>query len=268
MKLAFSNIAWDAVDEPNVLPILSEADITGIEIAPTKCWPGWAGATPSAVKRLASRLTTAGFVIPSVQAILFGRPELKVFGSESEHLAFLAHIDEVARIASGLGAKTLVFGSPTNRDPGQLTPEEAMRAATPIFKAAGELCVHYGVQLGIEANPPVYGCRFVTHWFEAAELVRRCDTPGIRLHLDAACTALAGDDLGEAVAKTTDILTHVHISEPHLSAFDSPTVDHAAFGNALKASGYDGWCSVEMRRQDDPVTAIRKAAMLARSLYG
>ncbi|HXI99634.1 MAG TPA: sugar phosphate isomerase/epimerase family protein [Micropepsaceae bacterium] len=255
-------------EQPDILRVLSDAGITGIEIAPTKCWPGWVGATGAAALQTAGALAAAGFTVPSMQALLFGRQELKVFGSDSERVAFLNHIKDVADIAAGLGAKTLVFGSPANRDPGDLPPDQAMETAVTVMRAAGEICAQNGVWLGIEANPAVYGCKFVTRWFEAADLVRRCNSPGVKLHLDAACTILAGDDLAQAVAETTDILAHVHISEPHLGAFDSPTVDHASFGSALKNAGYKGWCSVEMRRTADPLPAIRTAAALARSYYG
>jgi sugar phosphate isomerase/epimerase len=267
LKIAFSNIAWDPPEQADILPILSHAGVVGIEIAPTKYWPGWIGATSAAVRQTAKIFDAAGFSIPSMQAILFGKPDLKVFGDESERAAFLKHIETVANIARDLGAKTLVFGSPSNRDPGELSPENAMSSAVPVFSAAGDICASQGVWLGIEANPAVYGCKFVTRWFEAAELVRRCKNPGVRLHLDAACTILAGDDLAEAVANTRDILAHVHISEPHLSAFDNPSVDHHAFGSALKSAGYAGWCSVEMRRAPEPQTAIRKAVMLAKAFY-
>ena len=268
MRIAFSNIAWDPAEQAEILPVLQAARIAGIEIAPTKIWPAWVGATTAAASQVAQSLAAQGFTIPSMQALLFGHPELKLFGGEPERVAFLKHIEDVAGIAAGLGAKTLVFGSPSNRDPGELAPDAAMQAAVTIMRAAGDICAARGVWLGIEANPAVYGCKFITHWFEAAELVRRCNNPGIRLHLDAACTVLAGDDLAQAVAESIDILAHVHISEPHLGAFDSPTLDHAAFGQALKKAGYSGWCSVEMRRAADPLPAIRNAAVLARSYYG
>ena len=268
MRIAFSNIAWDPPEEADILPILSSAGVRGIEIAPTKYWPGWTAATSTAVRQTADNLRAAGFSVPSMQAILFGKPELKLFGSESERAAFLKHIEDVARIAEDLGARTLVFGSPSNRDPGDLSPDDAMRLAVPVMRAAGDICSSRGVWLGIEANPAAYGCKFVTRWFEAAELVRRCDNPGIRMHLDAACTFLAGDNPVDAVADTTDILAHVHISEPHLGAFDSPSVDHRAFADALKNAGYAGWCSVEMRRAAQPQAAVRKAVELARAFYG
>jgi sugar phosphate isomerase/epimerase len=268
VKLAFSNIAWDEAEEPQVLALLSRAGIAGIEVAPTKCWPDWKGITQPAVAAVRQRFAGSGFSVPSLQAILFGHPELKLFGDEAALDGLLRHAELVAGVAAGLGAKTLVFGAPANRDPGGLPPDEAMNIAVPRMRAMGEICARHGVWLGIEANPAAYQCKFVTRWYEAADLVRRCDSPGVRLHLDAACTLMAGDDIVEAVEKTTDILAHVHVSEPQLGDFDAPQSDHARFAEALKRTGYQGWCSVEMRRAPDPLAAIRRGCELAVTHYG
>jgi D-psicose/D-tagatose/L-ribulose 3-epimerase len=267
VKLAFSNIAWDAAEEGEVLALLGRAGIAGIEVAPSKCWPDWKGITQQSVVAVRQRFAGPGFSVPSLQAILFGHPELKLFGDEAALDGLLRHTELVAGVATGLGAKTLVFGAPANRDPGDLPPEEAMNVAVPRMRALGEICARHDVWLGIEANPAAYNCRFMTRWFEAAELVRRCDSPGVRLHLDAACTLMAGDDIAEAVEKSADILAHVHVSEPQLGNFDAPKSDHARFAEALKQVGYQGWCSVEMRRAPDPVAAIGKAIEVAQAYY-
>lgn len=267
MKLAVSNIAWDPEEESDVLEVLKGAGIPGLEIAPTKLWPDWSGATVDAAKKAAERYAELGFSIPALQAILFGRPDLKVFGDKGDRAAFVEHIDNVAKIAAGLGASIMVFGSPRNRDPGAMSFNEAMSYAVDVFKEVGERCAKQNVSLGIEANPADYDCRFVTRWNEAAELVRRCNSPGVRLHLDAACTELAGDDLADAVAATTDILAHVHISEPQLGTFDGSLVEHAKFGAALKSTGYTGWCSIEMRRAENPLAAIEGAVAMALDHY-
>ena len=122
--------------------------------------------------------------------------------------------------------------------------------------------------LAIEANPSYYNCNFVTCWREAEELVRSCNHPGIGLHLDTACTVLAGDDPVAAVPQVADILVHVHASEPDLGPFASPRTDHLAMGDALRAVAYIGWCSVEMRRTGTALASIQEAAQLAARCYG
>ncbi len=268
MKLAFSNVAWAADEDHEVLGLLRAHQVQGIEVAPTRLWPGWDGATPEAATAFASAMQTAGFQTPSVQSLLFGRPDLQVFGAAQQQSDLIAHLARVARLAAAMQAKVLVFGSPKNRDRGDLTPAQAMQHAIHFFRQVGQVCADAGVTLAIEANPSYYNCNFVTCWQEAEELVRACNHPGIGLHLDTACTLLAGDDPVAAVPQVADILVHVHVSEPDLGPFDSPRTDHAAVGDALRAVNYVGWCSVEMRRTGTAWASIQEAAQLAHRCYG
>lgn len=268
MKLAFSNIAWSADEDPSVLEVLRAHHVQGIEVAPTRLWPGWEGATPEAAAAYAQAMREAGFQTPSLQSLLFGRADLQVFGSPEQQAGLIKHLAQVAKLAAAMQAKVLVFGSPKNRDRGELTDGQAMQHAVQFFRQAAQVCADAGVTLGMEANPSYYNCNFVTRWQEAEELVRRCNHPGIGLHLDTACTVLAGDDPVAAVVQVADILVHVHMSEPDLGPFATPRTDHLAVGEALRAAGYTGWCSVEMRRTSTPLPSIREAAQLAERCYG
>ncbi len=267
MKLAVSNIAWDAPEDAAVLAALREGGVHGVEVAPTKFWPDWQGMSVAAAKAEAQRLADAGFAVPALQAILFGRPDLQVFGDEASVAALIAHIGKVSAVAAAFGARTLVFGSPRNRDPGALSQEAAIEQAAAVFRRIGAVCADHGVVLGLEANPPAYACTFMTHWSEAAAVVRRVDHPGVRLHLDIACTEMAGDQATDAIGNAVDIISHVHITEPQLGDLWDPKMHHAAFGAAIAASGYDGWASIEMRRADDPVAAVAQAVAFARTHY-
>lgn len=268
MRLAFGNIAWAPDEDAAVQELLREHGFQGIEVAPTRLWPHWDGATPEAAAAYAHTLAQASLVTPSLQSLLFGRPDLQVFGSPQQQADLIAHLAQVARLAAALQARVLVFGSPKNRDRGDLTPAQALQHAIGFFRQAGQVCADAGVTLAIEANPSYYGCNFITRWQEAEELVRGCNHPGIGMHLDTACMVLAGDDPVAAVPQVADILVHVHASEPDLGPFSNPRTDHQAMGDALRAAGYSGWCSVEMRRTPTALVSIEEAARLAARCYG
>ena len=76
-KLAISNIGWEIGDDPDVIKLLGDSGVGGIEIAPTKIWPEWIGATEKAAKEYRSRLNSEGFEVPALQAIVYGKPELQ-----------------------------------------------------------------------------------------------------------------------------------------------------------------------------------------------
>ena len=141
MKLCVSNIAWEQHDDPEILDALRQQDVQGIEIAPTKVWPDWAGAKPAAALDYRRRMADEGFVIPSVQAIFFGRPDLVLFGNKRQSQAFIDHICYVADLAEALGARVLVYGAPKNRDRGKLSFTEAFQHAAEVLARAGEACL-------------------------------------------------------------------------------------------------------------------------------
>ena len=104
----------------------------------------------------------------------------------------------------------------------------------------------------------------MTSHAEVAELVERVAHKGVGLHLDTGNLLLADEGFGGA-----DVLTqlapkacHLHVSVPQLDVLDTVAGDvHARLGEALRDGGYDGWISVEVKRQDGGVSDA-----LARSL--
>ena len=144
-----------------------------------------------------------------------------------------------------------------------------MDRAVPLFRTLGAACHDAGTSLAIEANPQQYGGDFLLRWSEAAELVARVGHPGVVLHLDTACTTLAGDDPVAAAASCAAQLRHFHVSAPQLAPVDAASdIPHQDIAAALRAGGYRGWVSIEMRRTDAPLEAVRRAAGHVRRCYG
>lgn len=264
MRLAVSNIAWLDTDEPVILSLLRHHGISGIEVAPTRFWPDWSGATPSAARAIRRRLADEAFEVPSLQAIFFAKPDLSLFGDRT---TFVDHVRRVADLATELGARILVFGAPKNRDRGALGPDVAFGRAVEVLHRCGADCAARGVKLCIEPNPPAYGCNFVNQSHEGLKLVHAVDSPGFGLHLDSGGLTLAGEDLALAITDAGRSLAHFHVSEPNLAPIVPASVDHAMVGRTLRQIGYDGWCAIEMRRADDPVAALSRSIEHARHCY-
>ena len=266
MKLSISNIAWPARSEPQVFSLLHELGVRGIEVAPTRLWPEWhAGPREAAAYR--AKLVQEEIACSSLQAVLFGKPELRLFADAAARVALLEHLTRVAEIAAALGAGPVVFGAPRNRDRGTLSDQAAFDVAVDFFKRVGDTFAARGVCLCIEPNPEAYGCNFVTRSDEGARLVRAVASPGFRLHLDAAGMHLAGEDPGRAVAAAADVLEHVHISEPQLGDLANPQVDHRALARALRSIGWKKWIVIEMKETPQPLQDVQIALRRATELY-
>ncbi len=268
MKLALSNIAWPRSADAEVAKAMKDAGVAGIEIAPTAIWDEPLKAGAAARRELRTWWEGRGIRIVALQALLFGHPELTVFGSEKERRATLDYLGGMMDLAASLGAVPMVFGSPRNRLVGGLDPAEAWRIAEDFFRSAGERAAERGVALCIEPNPTAYGCDFVTNTDEGVELVRRVRSTGFGLHLDGGAITLNHESAKQALSAARPWLRHFHASEPNLVPFGTGGTDHAALARALRAIGYDGWVSVEMRATENALEDVRRAARGVSLQYG
>jgi D-psicose/D-tagatose/L-ribulose 3-epimerase len=252
MKLCVSNIAWAADQEKAAADILREHDIDYAEVAPTKYWPAPCAPTADELDRCQQFWTQQNVPIQAMQSLLFGLPHLSIFQPEvaGETRDYLIRI---LQIGAALGAKRFVFGSPKNRDRGQLTVSEANCQATDFFQPIAEIADELGVIFCLEPNPTVYQCNFMTNTAEALAVVDAIDHPGIGLHLDSGIMCLNDESVEAALAAAGSRLKHFHVSHPQLAAVvDGGPVDHARIAGALRANGYSGMASVEMRSAQNP----------------
>ncbi|MDX1393718.1 MAG: sugar phosphate isomerase/epimerase family protein [Gemmatimonadota bacterium] len=267
MRIAVSNIAWDPADDDAVAEMLVGHGVEAIEVAPTMIWPD-----PSSVDRgtaTATRELWAGRGLPvvSFQALLYGHPELRLFGSEEERERTVEYLDRIIGLAGAVGAGALVFGSPGNRRRGDLPVEEADAVAIALLRRVGASAAARGCTFCIEPNPTDYGCDWVTSASRGRDVVTRVGHRGVGLHLDSGAMTLAGDDIDEEIRESAPILAHFHISEPDLAPVGGGAVDHASFAAALRRVDYRGWCSLEMRNPGD-LRALAESVAFAVRAYG
>lgn len=270
VKVSVSNIAWAPEDDARAAEVLTRLGVEGVEVAPTTRWSDPAHVPPDEARAFRASWAGRGLAISSLQALLYGRDDLKLFADDDVRTALHAHLVGVARLAAGLGAGPLVFGSPKNRLKGALSPAEARERALIFFRGVAEAIQPLGVVLVLEANPPEYGADFVTHTRDMVDLVEAVDHPAFGAHLDLGGMQIAGEPVTEWVARSAHVLRHVHVSEPYLAPVGASRLDHHAVADALRRAGYGGWISIEMRRDSerDPVDSVADAARRVVAAYG
>lgn len=246
MKLAVSSLAWEPSRDDEVRTLLSAHGVAGVEIAPLKYWPSLPQITARALATFRQQWADAGISIVALQGILFGMPELQLFGSPHQRAALEQHLIETSRIASALGAGIIVLGAPRNRLRGALTEAQAVDAAAPLLRRVAVAADELGCILCVEPNPPRYGGDFVRTSVEALDLVSAVDHPGFGLHLDAGAIQISAEP-DSIVVEAAQAARHFHISEIDLVAVGAGTVSHQAMGTLLRQGGYVGWKSIEMR---------------------
>ncbi len=266
-QISISNLAWPAESDEEAIDLAISEGFEGIEIAPFKVFGTWCD-DEIVVKANAyrARLAEKEVVIPALQAIVFGAEDCHLFRSNETRRNLATHLGKTARLAGLLEAQACVFGAPKLRDPGSLTRAQAMTIAVDFFSEIAGLFESEGASLAFEANAVQYDCRFITHTFEAVDLVRFVDHPGVRLQLDTGTMFQMQEEL-ESIIKAVPFAAHFHASEASLAPVGSVGSNHAAVADALIKGSYNHWKSVEMRPTDDWRGNIRRAAHVMKSTY-
>jgi sugar phosphate isomerase/epimerase len=262
MRVAVSTIAWHPDDDDAVARVLRAQGAEGIEFAPTRHWPDLGGVPDAAVHDRRRYWADHGLVIPAMQALLFGRDDLRLFGDDTDRRQLLDYLTHVVRIGGLLGCRVLVFGSPRNRSREGLDADRAAALAIPFFRALGDVAAHHGVTIGVEANPPEYGCDFLTTHDELRRFVLAVGHPALVHHVDLGAITINGERV-EATLAASHPLAHLHLSAPSLAPVDRETPGLGSALDALWRRRYDQWVSVEMRRPPSDPAALVETALRA-----
>lgn len=246
MKLSASNIAWSTEEDEKVYNLLKEYGFKGLEIAPNRLIEKQPYEHKALARKIAQDLKREyGFVIPSMQSILFGRCE-RLFGSVEERKELMNYLKKAVDFAEMIGCKNLVFGSPKNRN---MKKESDYSNAVAFFFEIGEYAAQHGTIISIEANPPIYGTNFINRTQEAIKLVHEVNCEGFKLNLDFGTILENGEDI-ETVAPLLEWVNHIHISEPQLVSIQK-RLEHGSLAEILKQQGYDRFVSIEMKRNEN-----------------
>ena len=232
-QISISNIAWDTTDDALVAKILASLDVHHIDIAPGKYFPNPEEASDADIAAVRRTWEERGFALAGFQSLLFGTQGLNVFGSEEVQERMLERLGHICRIAAGLGAEKLVFGSPKNRDRKGLSDAQALDMALEFFTRLGDIAQWFGVVVCLEPNPKAYGANFLTNTMDACDFVVKLDHSGIRMQLDTGAMFM-NNEPPETIEQVRDWIGHVHISEPQLAPLGESGVSHAQIGERFK----------------------------------
>ncbi len=244
LKLAASNIGWAKEDDEIVYAKMKELGYTGLEIAPTRIFPAPAYDAIAQVEAFRAALARDyGFSIPSMQSILYGKGE-NLF-EEAGAAALLETLTQAFCFAAACQCKSLVFGCPRNRTiPAGKTEQDA----DAFFGAVAARAAEQGVSLALETVPPCYHTNFLNNTADTFAYVKRLGVAGLSVNLDIGAMITNGETLAE-IENDLALVSHLHISAPGLAPVVAHPM-HKALAQLLKAAGYQGFVSVEMKTTD------------------
>lgn len=256
--LSISQIAWDASEEAEIADLMVDAGLRAVELAPPRLFADPGKPHPGEIRACRSFWESRGINPVAFQSLLYGRPDLKLFGTVEAREAMLEHLLRQIAAAGELGVRALVFGSPQNRAvPEGMQAHTAQQIAIDAFGRLGEAAVLHGVYFCIEPNPIQYGCNFIVNVKEGLELVQKVNSTGFGIHLDTAAMWFARDDFEKSTCDALNVMRHFHVSAPYLSQIESNELPYETAISALKITGYTGFVSIEMRSLEGQPNAQR-----------
>jgi sugar phosphate isomerase/epimerase len=262
MILSVSNIAWAPDERMTAYDQMVRSGLTGLEIAPTLFFD--AADDPfdpdtAAAEFAMSEIVAHGISLVSMQSLLFGVQGAALFGDTTERAAFKKGMTRAIDLAGRFGIPNIVFGSPKNRGiPDGMTQKVAWAQGADIFRRLGDRAAAAGTVIAMETNPKAYGTNFLNTLEETVAFVALVDHPAVTLILDLGAMHMNGtyDSVSAQVGKLMPLMTHVHVSEPHLAPAPDASSDLRPVLLALRDAGYAGAVSIEMKRPEDGVNAL------------
>ncbi len=156
------------------------------------------------------------------------------------------YLKKVIRHSQILGSSALCgpYHQPLGIFSGNAPTEEEKERAADVHREAADAAKTAGLTLAIEYLNR-FECYFLTTAADAADYVRRVDHPSFRTMYDTFHANIEEKDPVAAFSDHADVVAHFHVSENDRGTPGKGHVPWAETFAAVKASGYDGWLTIE-----------------------
>lgn len=265
MCLAISNIAWNPDEQKSVYELLSVNNVQGLEIAPSLLFIDEMDPfdpSPGALSSVLREIESYNLQLVSMQSLLYGAVDAQLFGHSEQHDRFEQGLLRAVNLADRMNIPNLVMGSPSNRAiPDDMSRQIAEPLAFDLLRRVGDRCLKARTKLALEPNPVAYGTNFLNSLSETIDFLEELNHPAVSLNFDLGALYM-NDEVNEAASiyeRSKALVSHVHISEPHLAEVPKNTSCFATLARTILSLGYKNWFSIEMRAGDDNIAAIERA---------
>jgi sugar phosphate isomerase/epimerase len=180
-----------------------------------------------------------------------------------------AYFCELVDCCADLGGKTLVLGSPQQRNvpPGvaaEAAWDYAAQTLAPAVRRAGER----GAIICLEPLAPAE-TNFINTAAEAIRFAQQFDSPAMKIVLDVKAMCAEREPIPRIIAQSWPHFAHFHANDKNLKGPGFGEVDFHPIAAALKQTGYSGFVSVEVFRfEEGAETIARRSLEYLRAVFG
>jgi sugar phosphate isomerase/epimerase len=248
IRLGICNELFEGWEFGRICRTVKALGYDGLEIAPFTLAPLITDVTTERFRELRSMAEDAGLAVIGLHWLLaktegfyLTTPDAAVRRRTGDYLVALAEATQ------HLGGELMVLGSPKQRDlQSGVTYDQASDYATEIFTRIMPAIGARGIDLCLEPLAPSE-TNFLHTCAEANELIARVGHPHFKLHMDVKAQSSETEaSVPELIRRYAPATGHFHAQDVNLRGPGMGSVDFAPILEALVASGYDRWVSVEV----------------------
>jgi D-psicose/D-tagatose/L-ribulose 3-epimerase len=247
MKLSLCNEVIRELPFAHQCEVAAKLGYTGLEIAPFTLGDDAYRMSTAARAELRRAMADNGLVCSGLHWLLVAPKGLSITTPDTATWnRTLDVMKSLVELCAELGGAYLVHGSPAQRMIAGQGEGAAARAEAAWAAVAGEAArakVVYCIEPLAKRETD-----FVNTVAEAAAIVRRIDSPGLRTMIDTSAAALSeSDPVADVVARwlPQGLIAHVQLNDRNRRGPGEGSDRFAPVIAALARGGYDGWLAME-----------------------
>lgn len=242
MKLGFNLLLWTTHVTEAEWPVIAALKATGYDGVEIPMFEG----TPEHYAKLGRHLGAEGLKSSGIGIMPPGIGASPVSADKAERDKALQHIKWLIDCTAALGGDIAAgpFHQPLGEFVGRGPTEDEINHCADVHRAAAEHARQYGITLAVEPLNR-FECYMLNSARQAADLVRRVGASNYGYLYDTFHFNIEEDSIISVIPETIAEIAHVHISENNRGVPGAGHIDFPSVFKALKASGYDGWMTIE-----------------------
>jgi sugar phosphate isomerase/epimerase len=247
MRLSICNETFQDWPFDKAFAMAAECGYTGIEIAPFTMAPYATQISADRRSEVRRQAEDAGLEVVGLHWLLARTEGFHLTSPDAEVRRRTAdYLRELTRLCADLGGRTMVFGSPQQRNllPG-VSRDAAIQYAVEVFQDLLPALEDAEVTIALEPLGP-QETNFLVTTAEAVELAERIASSQVRLHLDCKAMVTEPTPPEALIRQYRQLLAHFHANDPNRQGPGMGDLDLVPILQALGEIDYRGWVSVEV----------------------
>jgi len=268
MRFSICNELFEHWEFKEILRFISDIGYHAVEIAPFTLCNSVVELGRERRKGIREEMNSFGircsalhWLLVKPEGLHISHPDPNVRSKTAEYLR------ELISFADDIDCRTMVFGSPRQRDIRGMEKSQGWKLAQETFGACVRTLEERDVTIGLE--PLRHDMtNFINRAEEAALFIKAMGCDHIKLALDVYAMTGEEESPADAIRNNSEILVHFHANDDNERGPGTGGADYQRIKTALEDIGYAGYLSVEVFKFDpDPRTIAQGSLDFLKGLF-